>query len=160
LECASNRTDIWTCVIGALGVWMSLSLINAHWQSLIQVKVGLELQGRIFAINQTLAWSCMPLGYLLIGPLVDNLLEPLMVKGNTLANIFGGLIGVGNGRGMGLMMVLSGVILAICGFAGLKYKPLRLMEDILPDAIPDTIILDDKDAIQKQADQQIALSKK
>jgi len=29
-----------------------LTMVNIHWQSLIQVKVGLELQGRVFAINQ------------------------------------------------------------------------------------------------------------
>ncbi|MFZ2538610.1 MAG: MFS transporter, partial [Oscillospiraceae bacterium] len=149
------QTNIFTCIIGAFGVWMSLSFINSHWQSLIQVKVGLELQGRIFATNQMLAWSCMPLGYLIIGPLVDRVFEPLMVKGEAFSNAFGWLIGDGVGRGMGLIIVFVGIILAISGVIGLKYRPLRYMEDILPDAIPDTFILDDKDALQEQADRLI-----
>ncbi len=154
------QTNVVTCIIGALGVWMSLSFINSHWQSLIQVKVGLELQGRIFATNQMLAWSCMPLGYVLIGPLVDRVFEPLMAKGEVLSNVFGWLIGGGAGRGMGLIMVLTGIILAITGYVGLKYRPLRYMEDILPDAIPDTVILDDKDALQEQADKMFETANK
>jgi amino acid adenylation domain-containing protein len=145
----------WTAILGVLGIWLSMTFINAHWQSLMQVKVGLELQGRVFATNQMMAWSTVPLGFLATGPLVDKIFEPLMAKGQILANIFGWLVGVEHGRGMGLIMVLIGIILTFWGFLGLQYRPLRFMEDILPDAIPDTVILDDKDALQKQADRMI-----
>ena len=47
--------------IGTFGIWFALSLVNAHWLSLMQTKVGLELQGRVISTNQMLAWSMMPL---------------------------------------------------------------------------------------------------
>jgi amino acid adenylation domain-containing protein len=147
------KPDLWFPACGVLGTWFSVSLINAHWQTIIQNKVGLELQGRIFATNQMLAWSATPLGYALSGFLADKVFEPLMVKGRPLANVFGGLIGVGHGRGIGLMMVILGFSLFIWGILGFNYRKLRYMEKDLPDAVLDAIITDDKDQLQSQADQ-------
>lgn len=146
------RPNIITCIIGAFGIYMATAFIDTHWQSIIQVKVGWELQGRFFATNQMLAWSLNPLGIIAMGPLVDKVFEPNMQEGKALANIFGRFLGYGDGRGMGFVMVMAGIIIIIFGFIGLMYYPLRHMEDILPDAVPDTIILDDKDALQEQAD--------
>jgi len=36
------------------------------------------------------------------------------------------IIGSGEGRGMGLILVLSGIILTIWGIMGFNYRPLRL----------------------------------
>jgi len=40
------------------------------------------------------------------------------------------IIGSGEGRGMGLILVLSGIILTIWGIMGFNYRPLRFMEDV------------------------------
>jgi len=41
------------------------------------------------------------------------------------------------------------------GIMGFNYRPLRFMEDVLPDAIPDPVILKDKNKIQELADMQL-----
>jgi MFS family permease len=142
-------------IAGAFGLGFFLSLTNAHWQSLMQTKVGLELQGRVIATNRMLALSMMPLGYWLAGPLAGRVFEPLMTSENALSRSIGWLIGTGPGRGIGLIVALVGAILFILGGIGFKYRPLRFMEDELPDAISDTLIVRDKDELQKQADRQL-----
>jgi MFS family permease len=142
-------------IIGLFVFGLSGALIDAHWLALMQTKVGLELQGRVISTNQMLAGSMMPLGFILAGPLADKVFEPLMKKGGILAGRIGWLIGVGPGRGMGLMIMLVGAFLTLWGILGYRYRPLRFMEDELPDAIPDAVIITDKDELQRQADQQL-----
>ncbi|MFI8082966.1 amino acid adenylation domain-containing protein [Kitasatospora sp. NPDC086009] len=142
---------------GLFGLWAALMILNSHWVALIQTKVGMELQGRVLATNQMLAMSMMPLGFLTAGPLSDHVFEPLMRPGGALADSVGLVLGTGPGRGAGLLLVVVGAVLAVWGLLGLAYRPLRLIEDLLPDALPDAEI-GDKDAIQAEADRLLALT--
>jgi MFS family permease len=141
-------------MLGMLGVGLCSAFINAHWLSLVQVKVGLELQGRVLAANQVLARSLMPLGTLLAGWLVDQIFTPLMA-GTELAHRLEPLLGSGAGRGIALLVLITGVLSLALTALGLCYAPLRRVEDALPDAIPDPVILD-RDALQQQADRQLS----
>jgi hypothetical protein len=142
--------------IGMFGFGLALTLTNAHWQALIQMKVGLELQGRVVSMNQMLGWSMIPLGFITTGPLVERFFEPWMAAGGPLAASIGALIGAGPGRGMGLLMVVIGLLYLLLAVGGLSYRQLRYMEDALPDAIPDALIIADKDQAQRLADEALA----
>ncbi|CAG0934561.1 nonribosomal peptide synthetase DhbF [Thermoflexales bacterium] len=142
--------------LGLFGIWAALALINAHWLAIIQTKVGLELQGRVIALNQMLAWSMMPLGYLTAGALADRIFEPWLRNGGPLADSLGHIIGTGQGRGMGLLMIVVGVTAILWAVWGYRLRSLRFMEDLLPDAISDGIIPDDKDQLQELADHHLA----
>jgi hypothetical protein len=120
--------------------------------ALIQTKVGLELQGRVLATDNMVSLSMLPLGFILTGPLHERLFEPLMSDGGTVARNLDWLLGTGPGRGMALMLVLSGAISMLLAVWGYRHRPLRFMEDHWPDAIPDAIIITDKDALQAQFD--------
>lgn len=140
--------------IGIFGFWLSVTLVNSHWQALIQSKVGLELQGRVLATNQMFATSSMPIGYMIAGFLANPVFEKGMLDGGGLAKIFGSIIGTGTGRGIGLMLICAGILAAIWGTIGLRFKPLRYMEDTMEDAIPDAVI-EDRDLLQEKMDSQI-----
>ena len=142
-------------MVGMFGVGVCTAFINAHWLSLVQVKVGLELQGRVIAANQMLARSLMPLGTLLAGWLVDQVFQPLFASARVTA-LVEPLVGSGAARGTALMIFMVGVLSIALTALGLLYPPLRRLEDVLPDAIPDAVILD-KDVIQQQADAALAL---
>ena len=94
---------------------ISASLSQAVWQK----KVAPDIQGRVFAIRAMIAWSIIPISNLIAGPLADKVFGPLLLAGSPLADTFiGALIGVGPGRGIGLIYMLSGVsLLAISIFA-------------------------------------------
>ena len=133
----------------------SMAVVNAHWLALIQVKVGHELQGRVLATNMMLVLVMQPLGFLAAGPLADEVLGPLVSEGGALAGTVGQVIGVGPGRGMALLVVCSGLLLTAWGVLGLLYRPLRLLEDELPDAVPGAEIDDDLDRVQAEADHRL-----
>src|SRR5690349_18341885 len=52
------------------------SIINASLISILQIKVPPDLQGRVFAAIQQMSMTLMPLSYLLVGQLADNVFEP------------------------------------------------------------------------------------
>jgi amino acid adenylation domain-containing protein len=137
---------------GMFGFGFCLALVNAHWIATLQAKVGLELQGRVVATNFMLMEAMVPLGYFSAGPLADQVFGPLMAQGGAWASTFGALIGAGPSRGMGLILVFSGGFVVLWAITAYLYRPIRCLEEILPDARADEVIEPDKDKLQKQAD--------
>jgi DHA3 family macrolide efflux protein-like MFS transporter len=111
------------------------AVVNSASQALWQCKVPPALSGRVFALRRMLAQSTVPLSYLLAGPLADRVFEPAMAPGGRLAPLLGPLLGTGRGRGIGLMFVLMGVLFAGSTAWGFFYRPLRHLEEQLPDAV-------------------------
>lgn len=151
---AGLRPNVILTAAGVFGIWFSVTLVNTHWQSLIQTKVGLELQGRVLATNQMIAMSSMPIGYLLAGTLADSVFNTAMNPGGALAGVLGPIIGAGQGRGIGLLIICVGVLVMGWAIAGFNFKPLRNMEDDMEDAVPDAII-EDRDTLQARLDSQV-----
>lgn len=115
----------------------SLPVIIGSSQAIWQSKVALDVQGRVFAVRRMIAWSSMPLAYMLAGPLADKVFEPLLAADGSLAGSAGWLIGVGRGRGIGLLYVLIGVLILLTVAAASLYPRVRLVEDELPDSVGD-----------------------
>ncbi|RUT44539.1 amino acid adenylation domain-containing protein [Paenibacillus anaericanus] len=151
---AGLRPDVFVTAVGIFGIWFSVTLVNTHWQSLIQSKVGLELQGRVLATNQMIAMSSMPIGYLIAGLLADSVFGTAMNQGGVLANTLGPILGVGPGRGIGVLIICVGVLVMIWSIIGFNFKPLRHMEDHLDDAVPDAI-MGDIDSLQERLDNHV-----
>ncbi|MFI7637614.1 amino acid adenylation domain-containing protein [Nonomuraea sp. NPDC049400] len=127
--------------IGLFFVGLLTALLNAHWFSIVQQKVGLDLQGRVIATNLMLSWAMVPAGFLLAGPLVEHVFNPIA--------------GSAQGRGIALLAIVAGAVTVLIGLAAFRYRPVRYLEDDLPDAIPDAVIITDKDLIQRKADKQL-----
>jgi hypothetical protein len=82
----------------------------------------------------------LPLAYLLAGPLADRLFEPLMAEGGALSATFlGSWLGVGPGRGIGLMFVLSWIFLWGVSLLAFSNPRIRHLESEIPDAISDEL---------------------
>jgi MFS family permease len=117
------------------GLMFSMPIINGSSQAIWQSKVDADVQGRVFAVRRMIAWSMMPLAYIVAGPLADRLFRPLLVEGGALADSVGQLIGVGPGRGTGFMFIVVGAISIIVAALGYLNPRVRNVEDELPDAI-------------------------
>jgi hypothetical protein len=104
-----------------------------------QTKVEPDIQGRVFAMRSMLSRSIMPVAFLSAGPLADRVFEPLMSEGGALAPLFGNLIGVGPGRGIGLLFMTSGLLIALVTLLAYSYPRMRLVEDELPDVVIETV---------------------
>lgn len=120
-------------------VLFTMPLINGCSQAIWQVKTAPDVQGRVFAVRRMIAGSIMPFSYIAAGPLADRVFEPLMAVNGPLAGSVGKIIGVGPGRGIGLLFIVVGVLCVLATVAGYLYSPLRFVEDDLPDVVGEEI---------------------
>ncbi len=124
----------------AVGFFMLLLFVpigSSMSQAVFQTKVAPEAQGRVFAMRALISRSMMPIAFLISGILADQVFEPLMREGGALAGTFlGAVLGVGAGRGIGLMFVMAGLV-GILVSASVYLNPrIRHLETEIPDALP------------------------
>ncbi|MCP6762151.1 MAG: MFS transporter [Fischerella sp. CENA71] len=110
-------------------------IINCSSQVIWQRKVAPEVQGRVFALEQMIVGSLQPVAYIVSGPLADRVFEPLMAANGLLAASLGQIIGVGKGRGIGLLFIVMGIISMLISVIAFQYRHLRFLEDELLDQI-------------------------
>lgn len=115
--------------------FFSVPMINGCSQAIWQVKVAPDVQGRVFAVRRALTLASRPLAYLVAGALADKVFEPLMSKNGVLAKTIGLIIGVGKGRGIALLFIITGVLTITSTFIAYQYPRLRQLEKELPDVI-------------------------
>jgi len=128
------RPAFWPVAAGAFGAHLTIAIIYGSNQAIWQTKVPPGVQGKVFAAQQMIAASTKPLAYLVAGPLVDRLFEPLLIHGGPLAGNVGQIIGVGPGRGIGLLFIAMGVLKVAVTLASSLNPRIRRIEDELPDA--------------------------
>lgn len=105
--------------------------------ALFAAKVAPGVQGRVFATRTMISQSMMPLAFILSGVLADHVFTPLLIPGGPLAEtIIGQWLGVGTGRGIGLMIITSGFLLLVISLAAYLNPRIRNIEEI-PDAVAD-----------------------
>lgn len=103
--------------------------IQTIWQS----QVPIPIQGRVFAVRRMTIWIAISLAYLLAGPLADYVFKPLLLVDGPLAGSIGQVIGVGPGRGIGLLFIVLGLLTIGITLSGAAYTRLRSIEDESPD---------------------------
>ncbi len=116
--------------------FFSIPIVNGCSQAIWQSKTAPDVQGRVFAVRRMIAWSTLPLAYLIAGPLADQVFEPLLMEEGLLAHSVGQVIGVGAGRGIGLLFIGLGLFCLLATATVFAYPRLRHVERELPDALP------------------------
>jgi DHA3 family macrolide efflux protein-like MFS transporter len=119
--------------------FFALAIINSSSHAIWLCKVAADLQGRVFAVRSMLGWLSLSIAYLLAGPLADRIFEPLLAVGGPLAGTMERIIGVGPGRGIGLLFTILGVLTMLIAIGGWLFPRLRFVEDELPDMISDEV---------------------
>ena len=123
------RSSILLIIIGSFGTFFSTPIFQSCSNAIWQTKVPPDVQGRVLSIRRMVAWSSRPLAYLLAGPLADKVFEPLMKTDGPLGRSIGQITGTGEGRGIGLIFILMGLLVTSTTIVAYKYTPLRLVED-------------------------------
>ena len=130
------RPNILLMGAGNLVLFGFAPIANAASQAIWLAKVAPDVQGRVFATRMMIASAITPLAYLFAGVLADRIAEPLMAEGGALAGTAGRMLGVGPGRGFGLIVVLTGLVVAVAPIVAFFIRPIRRVEVELPDAVP------------------------
>lgn len=105
------RASVWLWGGAVFCYFICIPLINASLQSIWQDRVPGTLQGRVFAVRNTVAFGSLPVAYLASPWLATHFFEPWMAADGALALALGPWFGAGPGRGMALMFVLIGLVL-------------------------------------------------
>jgi MFS family permease len=115
---------------------LAIPFALASTQTILQSKVASAVQGRVFAVSAMVSAGSLPLAALLAGPLADKVFGPFLLPGGRLADTpVGHLLGVGPGRGVGLMFICLGILsLITVGLSALNPR-LRNLESEIPDAL-------------------------
>jgi len=124
----------------AVGFFVSIfgaPIISGSMQAMWLSKTPPDLQGRVFAVWTMILKASLPLAYLVAGPLADNVFKPLLGEGGPLAGSIGTLMGVGPGRGIGLLYIATGVLVVLTTAIVYLHPRFRLIEDELPDVLGD-----------------------
>jgi DHA3 family macrolide efflux protein-like MFS transporter len=121
--------------LAAFLFFFSLPIVDGSSLAIWQTKVEPSVQGRVLAVRNMIVWSSLPLAYLAAGPLTDRVFEPLLAADGLLASSIGQLIGVGPGRGIGLLFIVMGILTVLVTIAGYLHPRLRWVEQELPDAL-------------------------
>jgi MFS family permease len=110
------RPSIPLIAVAGFGLMFTMPIINGSSQAIWQSKVAPDLQGRVFSVR---------------------VFKPLLTQDGALAGSVGRVVGVGPGRGTGLLFIVIGLLSALAALSGYFNPRVRLVEDELPDAIQD-----------------------
>ncbi|MEJ2447148.1 MAG: MFS transporter [Anaerolineales bacterium] len=125
----SGSLPFW--IVGGFFSSVGNPIINSAYIAILQAKVAPDYQGRVFGIDHTLSTVSFPIGQLIAGQLADRVLEPAFQSGGM--GRLGDLLGTVHGTGMGMVIAVGGIISVLTGVAGYLIKPIREIEEILPD---------------------------
>jgi hypothetical protein len=130
-------------VVVAAGVFLlaaAMAVSQGIYATLVQVKVPQRYHGRVFAINQTITWSTLPIGFAVLAPLAVGWFSPLLAPGGALSGSVGTVLGTGEGRGVGLAYVVYALILLLINAGGFSIRLLRRFDTEVPDSLPDDLV--------------------
>lgn len=134
------RPEAWLIGIGLFIAGFIAPVANACIFPILQTKTLPEIQGRVFATIRLVSWCAIPVAYLVAGPLTDKIFRPLLYENGSLAGSVGKVIGVGPGRGIGLLLIVLGMGTLLMTFRAYFHPRLFNIEVEVPDALPDKVV--------------------
>lgn len=129
------QVNYYTIIPACFIFFAAMPVINACIDTLLRKKVVQDMQGRVFAIVGMVTQTGLTLSFIIAGPLADKVFEPLLLKGGLLADSVGKIIGVGPGRGIGFIFILTGIAIALVSVIAYSLPRIESVETELPDAI-------------------------
>ncbi len=123
---ALGRTPAVWCIGAFLG-WVAIPLMSTNLDALMRLNIPQEIQGRVFAVRNSLQFFTIPVGYFLGGALVDVVFEPIMAQqkaGSLLAQCFG----EGKGSGAACFFAVQGMLGVLVCVWFMRDKHLRRMQ--------------------------------
>lgn len=106
-------------------------MTNALLSSIQQVKIPPDMQGRVFALLSQISTFALPITYLITGPIVDEILEPMV--GTSSWDAFAPIVGNEAGAGMGLYIIICGILLLVGTVVVYSLPIVRNLEHDLPN---------------------------
>lgn len=107
-------------------VMLPLPMTNALFKSLLQNSVPMKIQGRVFSIAYQIAYGLAPVSFIVVGPLVDSWLEPLLLSSSN--HWLDVVFGHNQGAGMGVVLSFAGGLIILASIIASVIKKLTGLE--------------------------------
>ena len=103
----------------------TLPFMNSCADVLVRVSIPNELQGRVWGLISLITQMGTVVAYIISGIMADYVFEPMFNKNGILVENIGLIIGTGKGRGIGFMLILSGMGMLIMAIVIWKNREIR-----------------------------------
>ena len=103
----------------------TLPFMNSCADVLVRVSIPNELQGRVWGLISLITQMGTVVAYIISGVMADYVFEPMFNKNGILVENIGLIIGTGKGRGIGFMLILSGMGMLIMAIVIWKNREIR-----------------------------------
>jgi MFS family permease len=103
----------------------SLPFVNAAADVLVRINIPNEKQGRAWGLIGVLSQFGFVVAYGISGPLADHVFNPMLADGGLLASSVGSWIGTGEGRGIGFMFILAGLLVVVLALVTSGIRSIR-----------------------------------
>jgi MFS family permease len=105
-----------------------LPLANMSIDYLLRTNIDNELQGRVWGLVGLISQLGYIAAYATSGVLADYVFTPLLLEGGGLSGSVGEILGTGEGRGAGFLIVIAGGLLCIVSIALYRIKAVQKLE--------------------------------
>ncbi|MDT8909215.1 MFS transporter [Pseudomonas prosekii] len=116
------------CALAFVAITMA-SIADASVNSLWMRRIPAGNRASVFALISMLTIASTSLAVIVGGLLVDHWFQPALLPGGPYADSIGRWLGVGPGRGVGLLFVVTGALFALLPLSVLLYGPMRRLDE-------------------------------
>ncbi|MTI82901.1 MAG: MFS transporter [Firmicutes bacterium] len=120
-------TVVLIIIIGFL-FFSTLPFVNASLEVLIRKNINNKGQGRIWSLVSVISQAGYIMAFGSAGFLADHVFNPLFYPDGALGQTIGHIIGTGQGRGIGFIFILSGLLVSILALTIGRAKKIRALD--------------------------------
>lgn len=121
--------NVYVIGIAAFIFFAMLPFANTSIDVLIRSSLERKTEGRVWGLISLISQLGYLIAYSISGILADHVFNPLLDENGALASSIGRLIGVGEGRGIGLMIIICGVSMLITSYIIYINRNIKVLEN-------------------------------
>ena len=118
---------IWICSFGFF-LFAALPFANTAIDYLVRININKADQGKAWGTIGIISQLGYVISYASMGWIADHIFKPLLTPTGSLATSLGKILGTGNGRGYGLLFILSGISISIGAYLLSRARSVKELE--------------------------------
>ncbi len=126
LMAVGRNSVMWS--LAAIAASLPVPFLMAGQNVIMYERIPEKMQGRVFAVRNAVQFSTIPFGILLGGFLADYVFEPFMKAENLISNALSVIVGRGEGSGMAVMFICTGIIGFIISILSYRNKEIQKLK--------------------------------
>jgi MFS family permease len=121
-------TNVFVIAISGFLFFAALPFVNTSADVLTRSNIPDDKQGRAWGLIGILSQFGFVVAYAVSGFLADHVFNPLLTPNGALSSTVGRIVGIGDGRGIGFMLIVSGFLLVISAVVMGRFRSIRTLE--------------------------------